>query len=366
MRRWLQVLATVVTVVLAVLVVVGLMASRGIHPPATPESTPGATPAAAHDFGDPPADVNLLYVHDPNRPDWLTAFDWTGTPRGTVKPTGGDAAKMSMAPDGQSFSQGLDAKGGSWQFFDRLGRLRNAFGMTSQPPYNTMWSDDSRHVCAMTLDPATYAYTFWIMEVGLGATPVTEVARDTGLGQSIISLVACSVLNDRVIAVRITGMSPTELWVLQESDGKVLSHHIYDPGALSQVVASTDGQYIAETAYDGSSTQVRRVADWSVVATIGKATVIRFSGDDSRVLIGQQDVQGRVQAPAVVEWQTGQLVWQDDPGPAFLGRYIAEPGGSSFAIAHPTSDQYPSPANIVIVDGAGAATKLDRLYAPAW
>jgi len=69
----------------------------------------------------------------------------------------------------------------------------------------------------------------------------------------------------------------------------------------------------------------------------------------------------------VVNLASGNLVWQDDGTSAnFFGQFVVQPGGGEFAIAYPSEARYPSPSTIVIVAADGSATKLDRLYAPAW
>src|SRR5579859_504665 len=49
--------------------------------------SPSPTPPPPHDYGTPPAGVPLIYAADPANPQWITAFDWQGRPRGTIKLT---------------------------------------------------------------------------------------------------------------------------------------------------------------------------------------------------------------------------------------------------------------------------------------
>jgi len=76
-------IAVAVAAALGVLMVAGLMSTRHTPRASVPAATPNASPLV--DYGPPPAGVPLLYVHDPNNPSWLIAFDWSGKPRGTVK-----------------------------------------------------------------------------------------------------------------------------------------------------------------------------------------------------------------------------------------------------------------------------------------
>src|SRR5690348_6851914 len=149
-RLGLQWVAAVAVLLIAALIVAALVSSRvGLR-----ITTPAATPSAPGDYGPPPAGVNLIWVHDRDHPTWLTGYDWTGQPRGTIKATEHD---LTMAPDGQSFSAGVSAKGGHWRFFDRLGKEISTDEVGN--PYSVRYADDNQHVCAMTQDPTTLAYT---------------------------------------------------------------------------------------------------------------------------------------------------------------------------------------------------------------
>src|SRR5579864_3074795 len=48
-------------------------------------SSPSTTGVPPHDYGPPPAGVPLIYAADPTDQQWITAFDWQGKPRGTIK-----------------------------------------------------------------------------------------------------------------------------------------------------------------------------------------------------------------------------------------------------------------------------------------
>ncbi len=368
-----QWMAIAAAFLIAALVVVGLMSSR-LNNRAT-VNPPGATPASTPtgDYGAPPAGVNLIYVHDPNHPSWLTGFDWSGKPRGTLKldPT---QTAVTMAPDGQTFALGLYAKGGNWQFLDRVGTPIG--GPTTLPGViNPMWADDEKHVCGITFDQA-YQWILWTQVPGETAKQVTVIARDSNIGQSFVGLLSCSFRSDIAIAVRTLG-PPSEFWVIQLSTGKVLAHRLVST-PMASMVASGDSTLVAEnslasTAFVGaeassarSRTTIRRLSDGSVVATIdGSMGVLAFSADNSRALVTLAPwVGGQPAHLGVVDVHTGRLVWQDE-GTALFGGWVAEPGGNGFALAYPTTAQGPGPATILLVSGDGASTKLG-VYAPTW
>src|ERR1700730_6660770 len=144
--RILQWIAVAAAIILAVLVVAGLMSTR-FHPRASvPAATPNASPVA--DYGPPPAGVPLLYVHDPSHPGWLIGFDWTGTPRGTVK-VDPSLTTPGMSPDGQLFSVGSGAKGGTGEILDRLGNPVQGVGGALPGSTLPIWADDNLHRCGM-------------------------------------------------------------------------------------------------------------------------------------------------------------------------------------------------------------------------
>ena len=378
-HRALQWIAGIVTAVLAVLVVVGLAASRTAKQDsfapasnvATP--TPAATATAVADYGPPPPEVNLIYVHDPNHPTWLIGFDWSGTPRATVKldPT---PSAVVMAPDGQTFALGLYAKGGAWQFLDRTGRLIGP-ETTLAGAINPLWADDNKHVCSIAFDSQTLEWTLWTQLPGEAAKRVRVVATDSVIGQSGVSLVACSFKNDTVIAVRTVQAWPSEYWVIRLSDGTVLADDKGGGSDIASIVGSRDASLVAFNSSKSSgqsgtvapTTQISRASDSGLVASLDPSFgVLGFNGDDSRALVTLTPwVGGQPAHLGMVDLQTGNLVWQDE-GSALFGGFIVQPGGQDFVISYPTTAQGPGPATILIVQPGGGVIKLPGVYAPTW
>jgi hypothetical protein len=385
-RLGLQWVAAVAALLIAALVVAALVSSRvGLRTP-----TPGATPSAPRgDYGPPPAGVPLIYVTDPAHDGWYIGFDWTGTPRGTVKLADPPPTGVLMAPDGQGFAYGIYAKGGEWEFLDRLG---NSTGSDNLPgAYSTMWADDNRHVCAMTMDPNTLAYTLWTATPGEDVHSVGEIARDPSIGQTTVGVIGCSIRNDRAIALRTTVSWPSEVWVVRLSDGHVLTHHTYEPGLLATVVSSADARYLGETSVQATSesqsaarySHIRKVSDWSVVASMDPVSILAFSGDNSSVLtqygtnIGDQP--SRV---SIKRWSdTGAVdtVWTYT-GSEQLWGWTAQPAADGFALGFlpPVTDATASPGcppgmspcdrlqAIFIVHGDGSSVQLPDRYNRTW
>jgi hypothetical protein len=366
-----QWIAVAATLAIAALVVAGLLSSRLLQRASVPAATPGASPSDDH--GPPPAGVNLIWVHDPNHPTWIDGFDWDAKVRATLK-LDPEKTNVTMAPDGQAFGLGLYAKGGNWEYLDRLGNSVAA-PTTLAGAINPRWADDNRHVCSMTFDQQTFEWKLWTQLPGEAPKQVSVVAQDASVGQTGLSLEACSFRNDAAVVVRTVVAWPAEYWVIHLSDGKVALHRTLTGTDVSNIVASADGTLIALNsarstgALDGgaASTAVVRVSDGTVVATLAPTIgVLSFSGDNSNVLVTLAPwVGGSPAHLGVVNLASGNTIWQD-AGDSLFGGFIAEPGGSRFVLAYPTGQQGPGPARIVVVRGDGSSTTLDAPYAPTW
>ncbi len=394
----LQWLAVAAAVILAALVVVGLMSTR-FHPRAVvPAATPNASPLA--DYGPPPSGIALLYVHDPNHASWLIGYDMAGQPRGTVKLGAAiDAGQnVAQAPDGQLFQVSPAAKGGSGIFLDRLGQPVLAAGTT---PYTVgVWADDNRHFCSVSFDQQTFAWALVTQGSSEAPKQVAVIARDSGVGQTGIGIAACSYQHDQAILVRTSIAWPSEMWVMQISTGKVLSHSTIS-GQPSNLVASADTLFTALNstmslsgqAGPYSSTVIHRVSDGSVVATLDPAMgVLAFSHDNSLVLVTTSPwVPGQVAHLAIVDVKSQQVVWRYD-GPEGLGirGYLVEQPdsqdrtiGLGFVLALKINPPAVSPcsattnpcqplveedplSDILIVEGNGTVTHVAGRHVTAW
>jgi hypothetical protein len=370
----LQWLAVAAAVILAALVVIGLMSTR-FHPRASvPAATPGASPLA--DYGPPPAGVPLLYVNDPNHLSWLIGFDWTGTPRGTVK-LDPSVGTVQMAPDGQSFAVGYGNKGGTGEILDRLGQPVHVVGAAIPSSDLPIWADDNQHTCGVALDPQTLTSTLVTLMPGAAPYPVAVLGRDQSLPGSY-RIASCSYQHGFAIVVRSVTNSgqPAEVLEVRLGSGQVFSLMSYgSPELLSNVVASSDSKFIAENSAQSvgqlgagaPNTTIRRVQDKSVVATLPPTTgVLAFNSDDSLVFVYTTPwVGGAPTALAVIDVQTGQTIWTYN-GPGMFGNVVAQPGGRDFAIyvRKPTVQDPLTDLMIVHVDGT--VTDFPRRFTPAW
>jgi len=368
----LQWLAVAAAVLLAALVVIGLMSTR-FHPRASvPAAKPHASPVA--DYGPPPAGVSLLYVKDPNHPSWLIGFDWTGTPRGTVK-LDPSVGKVGMAPDGQSFAVGYGSKGGTGEILDRLGQPIPGAGGAIPGSDLPIWADDNQHTCGVAFDPQTLTSTLVTLAPGQAVKSIAVLGSDQGPPGSY-RIASCSFRNDQAIIVRSYNPSPTDLLAVRLSNGQVLSRHIYDSqGSISNLVASADSILVAENSsmsvglqsQTAPSTVIRRVSDRSIVATLAPTMgVLAFNSDDSLVLVYTTPWAGGVPtALAVIDLRSGQSIWTYS-GPGMFGNAVAQPGGRDFAIYVRKTGVEDPLTDLMIVHADGTAVDFPRRYEPTW
>jgi hypothetical protein len=370
----LQWLAVAAAVLLGFAVVAGLMSSRlAAHRTLVPggsSPTPQASPIG--EYGAPPAGVALLYLHDPEHPSWLIGYDWSGNPRGTLKLDPSQVA-VGMAPDGQSFSVGLGAKGGTGEMLDRLGVPVPGSGAL---PGSTLpiWADDNRHMCGVSFDQQAVAWTLVTLLPGQPVKSVALIAHDKSLGQTSIGIASCSFRNDRAILVRTTVSAPSEIWVIRLSTGKVLMHSRY-ASVLANVVGSRDGLLVAENSPQSVGqitpaalwTIVRRVSDKAVVAKLDPSQgVLAFNSDNSLVLVTTTPwVGGLPTQLAVIDLKSGKAIWTYD-GPDMFGSSVAQPGGRDFALVLRAPDATDLPGDVVIVHSDGTSLAMPGLRLATW
>ena len=359
----LQWVAVAVAALLAIVIVGALMsaklsqrASVPVHPQATPSGTPFTLD---RDYGLPPADVPLFYVQSPTHPGWYIGFNWNGVPEGTIKlaqPLASNSG-LAQAPDGSVFQVTLGGKGGGG-YLDRLGQPIPGASMPM-----AKWADDSSHLCEVFV--AGQMWTLGTQAVGQSVRTVATIMRFQN-DESEISLVTCSFKNGRAVLLRSAAGGPTDLWVIQLLDGKVLSHTPYTTGtALGSVIGSGDASLIAENSSKSQGfiggptapqTTVRRPLDGSVVATLDPSfEVLAFSADNSEALVATTPwASGTPTHVALIDLATGKVLWRRNEN-AELAGVFTEPVGAAFALLFQSpSETGPHPTVYIVmvpVDG---------------
>lgn len=293
---------------------VAAVASPSASPSPQPATSPSPTPVPPNDYGTPPAGVPLIYGGDPANPLWITAFDWQGRPRGTIKLAAPLAHELVVEPH-----------------------------------------------CYVLEDQQTADDVLYTVLGSAAPRRIAVIGNEGGVGQSGVEAVECNFQANLAIMVRTAVMVPWETWAVRLSDGARLGRWSYAGDGTKGVVPSSDGKLIAEIGPE--STRIRSIPDGAVVATLPHAAVYAFSGDDQFVLEGP----GSDPAPIrLVDWRTGREAWKSAAG-GWPDRVLVESGSGDIAIGIESQDQYYGATQdvsvpIVIVHADGTETDLPGKY----
>jgi hypothetical protein len=205
------------------------------------------------------------------------------------------------------------------------------------------WADDSRHVCLTRPLPGEGAPSE--ISYGMPGSAAAVLGRLGIQGQQVpgATVLACSATSNRVVLANVGGLSDTsDVWVIDTTTGAIKYHHVYPTptkynGSVGvSVVASPDGQYLAETDAATGSAAIRRIADDSVVGKLSGVQIHGFSWHGDLVLAAPRPPDFALNNtstmnPIVIDWRTGKTVWQAPVGAAFGGRLAAQPDGKALA-----------------------------------
>jgi hypothetical protein len=321
--------------------------------------------------GAPPAGTAVIWYSlwspwlGPGQPQRLVAIDWSGSMVGTMYQT----PATQQSPDGSILTNRDNL------YFDRTGAPRR----TASTPayYGSMLADDNHNLCEIGPNGTT-SNEQWVF-IGRLDGPSRPIAPVGTIGaRSGIGLLACSVLNDRVVAAEVGMTGISSLRVLTPSTGHLLYQRTYS-GSPTFVISSHDGKYLAEqtTSYDtqgvvqSGMTLIRRTSDGQVVARIDKQRVVRFSWDDVRVVTAPLYVGGITRDVDVIEWQSGKILWRSAGDPAQDGGRpvyaFAQPNGPGLAIAIGTQPKSGDVDQLFLVGADGQATQVvSEVFYPAF
>jgi len=319
------------------------------HPSPTPIATPTATPAPTPMSQQlhVPDTTPVILFHDPVDVQQIDGITWDGSARGRVAAGPEFANGFTPNPAGTLF-------GGTGYVRDRAGTVVATPAVTTKGFAGT-WSDDGQHYCSMVskslLPPAGgEPATLQVAAVGQAPRNVVQVGR--AYEQTSVGVAACSIEKDLAVAVQSGSAGNTvQFWVVKLSTGRVL----WTRAGGSNIVASRDGQYLAESSPAAGSTTTIYGPTGVVLGHIAGATEA-FSWDGS--LAVQVAAYGSV---SVVRWRDGTVLWS---GPSDGGYWSAlpEPGGQRIAVSvldpeRPQTGGFPF-RNIYVVGPDGQAVKL--------
>ncbi|MFI5283323.1 MAG: hypothetical protein ACHQ0J_09365 [Candidatus Dormibacterales bacterium] len=311
----------------------------GIITPPPPSPSPTPPKLSGHM---PAGQALILYrrLGKSERPSELLGATWSGALyTGYDTPTTIGAAFQS--PDGSKLLFGSRVY--EVTTANDLGGLSISDGV----PWTALWGDDSRHICWMSGSNVNSPADVSIQGVGMPAVHLASLpgAQWQGSGGQLVSfpsILACSPLAGVVVVAQVGGGGEnTDVWVLNAGTGTVEYHQAFPPAAGAsgtRVVASQDGEYLAEIDSAGASSIIRRWSDGSVLAQLAGLEVHAFSWDDSRVLVtdrqpGLAIINVSFQSPSVIDLRTGQAIWQAPPGSRWFDpELVVQPGGAGLAL----------------------------------
>jgi hypothetical protein len=301
----------------------------------------------------------------PTEPQRLVAIDWTGTLVGTMYKT----PAIQQSPDGSIIATGDAA------YFDRSGALLRTASTVNY--YNSLLADDNRSLCEIRPYGASPGEQWlFVGRVDGAAHRVAPVGVMSARGG--LSILACSVLSNRVVVGDFGMNGLAGVRVLEVSSGRLIFQRAY-PTQSTSVVSSHDGKYLAEyiTTFDPQGvpltavTLIRRTVDGKVVANVANQRVLRFSWDDMRVVTGPAFAGLGPNDTELIEWQTGKSLWRQSGNSGTNGGgtvyAMAQPNGPNIAIAVSSQPQSPDVDQLWLVAADGkAAQVVSEVFYPAF
>ena len=327
----------------------------------TPSASPSLNPtpsAAATPMAQTlhvPLTTPVMLFHDPVASDQIDGITWDGTASGRVAATGG-AFGLLPNPMGTLYA-GFSGSG----IYDRSGQLVARYDSGNQKGFAGWWADDGRHYCqlvsASALPPAGgEPATLRLSAPGEASRAVAQVGS---MGDQFgAGVVACSVLRDRAMVVQWNADgSSRQFWVVQLSTGRILLDSARLGITMRQIVASADGQYIAD--FGGSQGPADETTIYSPSGSVlghAPGTVQAFSWDGTLVVVTGSD--GSV---SVIRWRDGIHVWNAPHGLTFYDA-LPDPGSQQLAVALRNTDYQQTggfpPVDVYVVGPDGQATQL--------
>jgi hypothetical protein len=307
--------------------------------------TPSPTSATSASPSVPPTPSGPLIWYMGPAND-LHGLDWTGKQVKNLSPD-----IVIQSPDGSRLRRRPSSPGGTNVVTDADG---NPLGSVLVDQ-GMIWADDSRQFCGVTSPPAA-SYALEMLRINGPRDPVGTIRLTPATAEAPV-LAACSVLTGRAV---VSGQSPygyvSSLSMISLSDGHVIYQRSY-PNAVARIVASHDGQYVAEqsasNANGGPVTLIRQLPSGSVVGQLAGVLVQGFSWDGSLV-IGSTFGNPSIQDAQVIRWRTHETIWHQCmcPQPHWLVG-LAQPGGTKVVVVASMNDG--SVVSFNIVDANGSA-----------
>jgi len=320
----------------------------------TPTPTPRTSVTAIPSPSVIPATGPLIWYRGPSND--LHGLDWTGT---QVKSLSLD--RVVQSPDGLLLWRRPSTSDASNAVYDADGQ-----SVGSVPSdQDMMWADDGRTFCGVRSTP-TGSYDLDLLRINGPRVRVGAIGVTPGTNR-VPKLAACSVLTGRAVVI---GQSSGYTWsvtMISLSDGTGVYQHSY-PNPLARIVASHDGQYIAEqvgsNTNGGPATLIRQLPSGTTVGQFSGVVVQGFSWDGSLV-VANTFGNPSVQEAQVMRYRTHELVWHQCTCPYPHGLFaLAQPGGSKVAVVAITDDGLHVLFTIVDANGTSKSVPVAAQSSP--
>lgn len=279
----------------------------------SPGSPTAASPGTTSPAGGGP---DLVWLQGDPTPRLHTLIDWSGQRQGSLLVEG----QIFPSPDGRRVMVGasmvLDSKGSS------LGGV----GLPGYDIRDSMWADDSRHLCLLALplnsSPDYVANSLWLVEPGKPARRVATVGEPGALP----GLTACSIANDRAVIISDYSahipppqgnrvLITAEVQVIGLSTGSAVYQHDYlsdtTPVAIL-ATSSADGRFLVENGVLKRDAVIRDLSTGKLLETLPGIDVAGFSWDGARLV--ERSPSGTDEAVTVVDRLTQQVIWHQAAG----------------------------------------------------
>lgn len=277
--------------------------------------------------------------------DKVRAADWSGNeylpPAGVPEPTSSAVAGVLLsrpAPDGSAIVAELMPS--------RMWAHGAYVAARPTPPPNlaqTIWADDSSHLCAMALNPDQSA-SVWVAD-STGAWSKIATAGSWVMNGGGPSIAACSWTNQRVAVADSLGGNgeADEVWVFSWS-GQLLMDHKTALKAAHIYTFSTDASLWADFDESTGDTTVRD-STGNQLATLKSTFIEAFSWSGRYTLaMDSSNESGTrpIHNPFLMDWRSGKVFWRSpastmlDTG--FYGPVALQPNGDGFALPIESTD----------------------------
>ena len=315
----------------------GCTPSQSGKPSASPSAEKPRQTASVHQPLVVPATTPVVLFHDPANGHQVDGVTWDGTTFGRVSATGG-GAEVVPNPTATVYAE-YDDRG----IYDRTGRLLTRPFNGTQPDFGT-WADDGQHYCQMVAGSSPdLPGTLVLGMIGEQPRNIAQLGPIDSRSDSA-AVAACSVERDRAVVFGAAASAPT-LWVVMLSTGRVLWQRSYAVPQMHPnlyLVASRDGQYIAENRQDwdhpvdGHPAYTATVlgADGSILTRV-VGQIDQFSWDGSLAVVNSAAptyTYPGAAPPSVLNWRNGQVIWKAPEGVEYWNA-LPEPGGRHLAVA---------------------------------